>query len=42
MSSPLIQMIDAALAAELTQNELKAFLALVRQTLAYGKTNFTN
>lgn len=39
MSSPAIQLIDAALAADLTQNELKAFLALVRQTLCFGKTS---
>lgn len=31
-------LIDAALAAELTQNELRVFLALFRQTLCYGKT----
>ena len=32
-------LIDAALAAELSQNELRAFLALFRQTLCYGKTS---
>lgn len=32
-------LIDAALAADLTQNELKAFLALLRQTLCYGKNS---
>ena len=31
-------LIDAALAADLTQNELRVFLALFRQTLCYGKT----
>jgi hypothetical protein len=31
-------LIDAALAADLTQNELKVFLALFRQTITYGKT----
>lgn len=39
MNSPLVQLIDAALMANLKQNELKAFLALVRQTLAYGKVS---
>ena len=29
--------IGAALAADLTQNQLKAFLALFHQTLCYGK-----
>ena len=32
-------LIDAALAANLSQNELRAFLALFRQTLCYGKTS---
>ena len=32
-------LIDAALAADLSQNELRAFLALFRQTLCYGKTS---
>ena len=31
-------LIDAALAADLSQNELRVFLALFRQTLCYGKT----
>ena len=31
-------LIDAALAADLTQDELRVFLALFRQTLCYGKT----
>lgn len=30
-------LIDAALAADLTQNELRVFLALFRQTICYGK-----
>ena len=29
-------LIDAALAAELSQNELRVFLALLRQTLCYA------
>lgn len=37
MSSTARNLIDAALAADLTQNELKVFLALFRQTLCYGK-----
>ena len=32
-------LIDAALAAELSQNELRVFLALLRQTLCYGKAS---
>lgn len=39
MSAPILQLIDAALAGDLTKNELKAFLALVRQTLCFGKTS---
>lgn len=39
MSTPILQLIDAALAGDLTKNELKAFLALVRQTLCFGKTS---
>lgn len=39
MTSPAIALIDAALASNLTQNELKAFLALVRQTLCFGKVS---
>ena len=31
--------IAAALSADLTQNELKAFLAIFHQTLCYGKTH---
>ena len=37
MSSTARTLLDAALAADLTQNELKVFLALFRQTLCYGK-----
>lgn len=32
-------LIDAALSADLSQNELRAFLALFKQTLCYGKSN---
>lgn len=32
-------LIDAALAADLSQNELRVFLALFRQTLGYGKAS---
>lgn len=32
-------LIDAALAADLTKNELRVFLALYRQTITYGKTS---
>lgn len=32
-------LIDHALAADLTQNELKIFLSLLRQTICYGKTS---
>ena len=32
-------LIDAALAAELSQNELRVFLVLLRQTLCYGKAS---
>jgi hypothetical protein len=32
-------LIDAALAADLTKNELKTFLVLFRQTLCFGKTS---
>jgi phage replication O-like protein O len=32
-------LIDSALAADLTQNELKIFLVLLRQTLCYGKSS---
>lgn len=37
--SAIIQLIDAALAGDLSKNELKTFLALVRQTLCFGKTS---
>ena len=37
MSTTARHLIDQALAADLTQNELKVFLALFRQTLCYGK-----
>ena len=33
------ELIDAALAADLSQNALRVFLALFRQTLCYGKTS---
>ncbi len=32
-------LIDAALSADLSQNELRAFLALFKQTVCYGKSN---
>ena len=32
-------LIDAALQADLSQNELRVFLVLFRQTLCYGKTH---
>lgn len=37
--SAIIQLIDAALAGDLSKNELKVFIALVRQTLCFGKTS---
>lgn len=39
MSSLARDLIDAALAADLSKNEYKVFLALFRQTLCYGKAS---
>lgn len=39
MSSLSRDLIDAALAADLSKNEYKVFLALLRQTLCYGKAS---